>query len=128
MPAPDNSVTPKTLLRFYRSFLRNALRAVNYKPPQKYIVAAELRARFEPSSTGNSQLPSISALKNTDVFLRNAALYTGLESKLVDNMAHIKWAAKSSTSNPKTRATALKSISSYTMLVDSLNKEFDLCL
>lgn len=119
------SALPKSqLTRFYRSLYRNGLKAVNYRAPQKYVFAAELRKRFElthPTSVSES------ALENTTRFFHNAAHYTGMEARIVTNLVHTAFSQSKGTSK-KHAAAQQPLLAMHRSLVSQLNKQFNLCL
>lgn len=70
---------------WYRILYRNALRAVQFSAPARYVVRDQLRAAFrEKDGELNHQV-----CQRTNWFLQNAAQDRGLEHKILKNLINV---------------------------------------
>ncbi|KAF3799410.1 hypothetical protein GCG54_00002111 [Colletotrichum gloeosporioides] len=70
---------------WYRILYRNALRAVQFSAPARYVVRDQLRAAFrEKDGKLNHQV-----CQRTNWFLQNAAQDRGLEHKILKNLINV---------------------------------------
>ncbi|KAH0431732.1 hypothetical protein CcaCcLH18_06907 [Colletotrichum camelliae] len=77
---------PKVRL-WYRILYRNALRAVQFSVPARYVVRDQLRAAFREE---NAKLDH-RVCQRTNWFLQNAAQDRGLEHKILKNLTFIAY-------------------------------------
>jgi hypothetical protein len=127
----------QTVLSYYRHFVRYGLRAVSYNVPQRYIYMDILRKRFR----SNCNEVDMTRMENTKRFILNAALYTGMESRMLYTMIHVAYgrktlwpkmiaaeAAKSRPSKRQDYEQYQRVYQSYDLVVDNLNNSMNLCL
>lgn len=82
-PAPRHAI-----IRSYRLLYRHALRAVQYSPPNRFVVRDRLRRAFRESGPDAYDAERI---RNTVRFLDAAARDKGLEHRLVKSLCGV-WA------------------------------------
>jgi len=79
--------TPE-VIQAYRHLFRQALHAVQYSSPARYVVRDQLSHAFRNGTRGNFNADNI---KNTIEFLENATKESGLEHHILKNLLHIRW-------------------------------------
>ena len=79
--------TPE-IIQAYRQLLRQALHAVQYSSPARYVVRDQISHAFRQSTRGDFHVDTI---KNTIEFLENATKESGLEHHILKNLLHIHW-------------------------------------
>ena len=72
----------------YRTLYRSALHAVQYSKPARYIVRDILGTAFRNSHPSEFNANEI---RNTILFLENAARFKGLEHRVLKNLMHVRW-------------------------------------
>lgn len=92
----------QTARAYYRAFVRLGLRAVSYKAPQRYIYMDVLRRRF---LHGDSHI-DMEALDRTVNFMRAAADYNGMESRIIHTLIRTEYGRRQvyASPEPKTKS------------------------
>ncbi|KAH0292490.1 DUF1763-domain-containing protein [Aureobasidium namibiae CBS 147.97] len=73
------------IIHAYRHLLRTSLQAIRYAKPARYTLQSHLRSSFRnPTSSFSPQ-----QISQTLQFLDNAAMYKGLEDKIVRNLLYV---------------------------------------
>lgn len=83
-------MTPSTpeIIQAYRQLLRQALHAVQYSSPARYVVKDQLNHAFRSSTEADFNPDRV---RNTVQFLENATKERGLEHHILKNLLHVRW-------------------------------------
>lgn len=76
------------ILRSYRRLYRQALHAVRYAVPARYVVRDELRHAYRSGSAANF---SHEKINRTVAFLKSATEKAGTAHKILKNLIHVWW-------------------------------------
>lgn len=76
------------IIQAYRHLLRQALHAVQYSSPARYVVRDQISHAFRNSTRGKFNADTI---KNTIEFLEIATKESGLEHHILKNLLHVRW-------------------------------------